>query len=152
LTHLFFPPTPAVCGEPYQASITEAHPCLPVNPYGHSKLAVENALAAYGRPYGLRYVTFRYFNTAGANPDGSRGERHDPETHLMPLVLQVASGHREAIGRIGNNFDTHDGLCIRNYVHVQDLAAAHGLALQRLSAGWLSDAYNLGNGKGPFSD
>lgn len=143
-----FSSTAAVYGDPRQVPMTESHPRLPINPYGQSKLAVENALADYGRAYGLRYTTFRYFNAAGAHPDGSLGERHEPETHLIPLVLQVASGRREAIGRFGNDFDTRDGSCIRDYVHVQDLAAAHLLALQRLEAGGTSATYNLGNGAG----
>lgn len=143
-----FSSTAAVYGDPHQVPMTESHPCLPINPYGQSKLAVENALADYGRAYGLRYTTFRYFNAAGAHPDGSLGERHEPETHLIPLVLQVASGRREAIGRFGSDFDTRDGSCIRDYVHVQDLASAHLLALRRLEAGGASATYNLGNGSG----
>ena len=145
---LIFSSTAAVYGAPHQASMTESHPRLPINPYGQSKLAVENALADYSRAYGLRYTTFRYFNAAGAHPDGSLGERHEPETHLIPLVLQVASGRREAIGRFGNDFDTRDGSCIRDYVHVQDLAEAHLLALAQLTAGEPGAIYNLGNGAG----
>ena len=143
-----FSSTAAVYGNPSEALITESHPRLPINPYGQSKLAVENALADYSRAYRLRYITFRYFNAAGAHPDGSLGEQHEPETHLIPLVLQVASGQRDAIGRFGNDFDTRDGSCIRDYVHVQDLSAAHLLALQRLGAGGASATYNLGNGAG----
>lgn len=143
-----FSSTAAVYGNPVAPLITESHPRLPINPYGQSKLAVENVLADYSRAYKLRYTTFRYFNAAGAHPDGSIGEQHEPETHLIPLVLQVASGQREAIGRFGNDFDTRDGSCIRDYVHVQDLAAAHLLALQRLAAGGPSATYNLGNGAG----
>lgn len=148
VTQFIFSSTAAVYGDPCQALMTESHPRLPINPYGQSKLAVENALADYSRAYGLRYTIFRYFNAAGAHPDGSLGERHEPETHLIPLVLQVASGRREAIGRFGNDFDTRDGSCIRDYVHVQDLSAAHLLALQRLNAGGASAIYNLGNGAG----
>lgn len=143
-----FSSTAAVYGDPHQVPMTESHPRLPINPYGQSKLAVENALADRGQAYGLRYTTFRYFNAAGAHPDGSLGERHEPETHLIPLVLQVASGRRKEIGRFGNDFDTRDGSCIRDYVHVQDLAAAHLLALNRLEAGGTSATYNLGNGEG----
>ncbi len=143
-----FSSTAAVYGDPHQVPMTESHPLLPINPYGQSKLAVENALTDYGRAYGLRYTTFRYFNAAGAHPDGSLGERHEPETHLIPLVLQVASGRREAIVRFGSDFDTRDGSCIRDYVHVQDLASAHLLALRRLEAGGASATYNLGNGSG----
>ncbi|MBC7437771.1 MAG: UDP-glucose 4-epimerase GalE [Bdellovibrionales bacterium] len=143
-----FSSTAAVYGDPHQVPMTESHPKLPINPYGQSKLAIENVLTDYGRAYGLRYTVFRYFNAAGAHPDGSLGERHEPETHLVPLALQVASGRREAIGRFGNDFETRDGSCIRDYVHVQDLSAAHLLALERLGAGEASATYNLGNGAG----
>ena len=148
VNQFIFSSTAAVYGEPHQVPIAETHPCLPINPYGQSKLAIEKALADYGRAYGLRYTTFRYFNAAGAHSDASLGERHEPETHLIPLVLQVASGQKEAISRFGNDFDTADGSCIRDYVHVQDLATAHLLALQQLLAGKAGGTYNLGNGKG----
>lgn len=148
VNQFIFSSTAAVYGNPIEMLITESHSRLPINPYGQSKLAVENALADYSRAYGLRYTTFRYFNAAGAHPDGSLGERHEPETHLIPLVLQVASRRREVIGRFGNDFDTRDGSCIRDYVHVQDLSAAHLLALKRLGAGGASATYNLGNGAG----
>lgn len=143
-----FSSTAAVYGDPLQVPMTEAHRRLPVNPYGKSKLAVENALEDHAGAYGLRYITFRYFNAAGAHPDGTLGEWHEPETHLIPLVLQVASGRRDVIGRFGNDFDTRDGSCIRDYVHVQDLCEAHMLALQRLAGGAQSAIYNLGNGNG----
>jgi UDP-glucose 4-epimerase len=143
-----FSSTAAVYGDPLQVPMDESHRKLPINPYGKSKLAVENALEDYARAYGLRYVTFRYFNAAGAHPDGSLGERHEPETHLIPLVLQVASGRRAFIARFGSAHATPDGSCIRDYVHVQDLCAAHLLALQRLAAGGESATYNLGNGLG----
>ena len=148
VSQFIFSSTAAVYGEPQQVPMTEAHRRLPINPYGQSKLAVENVLADYDRAYGLRYTTFRYFNAAGAHPDGSLGERHEPETHLIPLVLQVASGRRKEVGRFGNDFDTPDGSCVRDYVHVQDLSAAHLLALHRLGAGEGSAIYNLGNGEG----
>jgi UDP-glucose-4-epimerase GalE len=143
-----FSSTAAVFGNPVEVPMTESHPTQPINPYGQSKLAVEKALADYGQAYGLRSIVFRYFNAAGAHPDGSLGERHEPETHLIPLVLQVASGRREFIARFGSNFDTRDGSCIRDYIHVQDLCEAHLLALQRLAAGAASTTYNLGNGAG----
>jgi UDP-glucose 4-epimerase len=143
-----FSSTAAVYGDPVEVPMTEAHRKLPINPYGKSKLAVENALEDYSKAYGLRYITFRYFNAAGAHPDGTMGERHEPETHLIPLVLQVASGRREFISRFGSDFDTRDGSCIRDYIHVQDLCTAHLLALQRLEEGATSTVYNLGNGAG----
>jgi UDP-glucose 4-epimerase len=143
-----FSSTAAVFGDPVEVPMTEAHPTAPINPYGQSKLAVERALADYSRAYDLRYIAFRYFNAAGAHPDGTLGERHDPETHLIPLVLQVASGRRESIGRFGSDFPTRDGSCIRDYIHVQDLCEAHLLALRRLGEGAPSTTYNLGNGEG----
>ncbi|RYF14511.1 MAG: UDP-glucose 4-epimerase GalE [Comamonadaceae bacterium] len=143
-----FSSTAAVFGNPVEVPMTEAHPTQPINPYGQSKLAVERALADYSRAYGLRSIAFRYFNAAGAHPDGSIGELHEPETHLIPLVLQVASGRREFIARFGSNFPTPDGSCIRDYIHVQDLCDAHLLALRQLEQGAQSNVYNLGNGAG----
>ena len=143
-----FSSTAAVYGEPVQVPMTESHQRLPINPYGQSKLAVENALADYGRAYGLRSTIFRYFNAAGAHPDGSLGERHEPETHLIPLVLQVASGRRDVIARFGSDFPTRDGSCIRDYVHVQDLCDAHLLALRALGSDAAGSIFNLGNGDG----
>jgi UDP-glucose 4-epimerase len=143
-----FSSTAAVYGNPIEVPITEQHPQLPINPYGNSKLAVERVLQDYDRAYGLRSITLRYFNAAGAHPDGTLGERHDPETHLIPLVLQVASGRREVIARFGSNFPTPDGSCIRDYIHVQDLCTAHLLALRKLAQGASTAVYNLGNGNG----
>jgi len=143
-----FSSTAAVYGTPHTPLIDESHPCRPINPYGHSKLAVEYLLQDYGQAHGIRSITLRYFNAAGAHPDGSLGERHEPETHLIPLVLQVASGRRDAIARYGSHHATPDGSCIRDYIHVQDLCAAHLLALRRLVAGGPSDTYNLGTGQG----
>jgi UDP-glucose 4-epimerase len=143
-----FSSTAAVYGDPVESPMTEQHRRLPINPYGKSKLAVENALEDYARAYGLRSIAFRYFNAAGAHPDGTLGERHEPETHLIPLVLQVASGRRPVIARFGSDFPTPDGSCIRDYVHVQDLCTAHLLALQALGRGAASTVYNLGNGNG----
>lgn len=147
-----FSSTAAVYGNPIEVPITEQHPQNPINPYGNSKLAVEKALQDYSRAYGLRSITLRYFNAAGAHPDGSIGERHEPETHLIPLVLQVASGRRPEIARFGSNFPTPDGSCIRDYIHVQDLCTAHLLALQKLGQGAATTVYNLGNGNGHSVD
>lgn len=143
-----FSSTAAVYGNPVEVPITEQHPQRPINPYGNSKLAVETALQDYDKAYGLRSITLRYFNAAGAHPDGTLGERHEPETHLIPLVLQVASGRRAEIARFGSGFPTPDGSCIRDYIHVQDLCTAHLLALRRLAEGAPTAIYNLGNGSG----
>lgn len=143
-----FSSTAAVYGNPVEVPITEQHPQQPINPYGNSKLAVEKALADYSQAYGLRSITLRYFNAAGAHPDGTLGERHEPETHLIPLVLQVASGRREFISRFGSKFPTPDGSCVRDYIHVQDLCTAHLLALKKLVEGAQTTVYNLGNGNG----
>jgi len=143
-----FSSTAAIFGEPEYAPIDEAHSKQPINPYGHSKLIVEQALADYGRAYGLKSVCLRYFNAAGAHPDGLLGERHDPETHLIPLVLQAASGQRPHITVFGRDYDTPDGTCIRDYIHILDLAEAHWLALRYLQSGGESAAFNLGNGNG----
>ncbi len=143
-----FSSTAAVYGNPVEVPIPEQHPTNPINPYGHSKLAVEHLLQDYDAAHGLRSITLRYFNAAGAHPDGSIGERHDPETHLIPLVLQVASGRRPQIARFGLQHGTPDGSCIRDYIHVQDLCDAHLLALKALQAGATTTVYNLGNGQG----
>jgi UDP-glucose 4-epimerase len=143
-----FSSTAAVYGNPIEVPITEQHPQQPINPYGNSKLAVEKALQDYSRAYGLRSITLRYFNAAGAHPDGTLGERHEPETHLIPLVLQVASGRRAEIARFGSSFPTPDGSCVRDYIHVQDLCTAHLLALRQLGEGAQTTVYNLGNGNG----
>ena len=148
LPGFIFSSTAAIFGNPQETPISESHPRHPINPYGHSKLAVEYLLEDYAQAHGLRAIALRYFNAAGAHPDGSLGERHDPETHLIPLVLQVASGRREAIARYGNAHPTPDGSCIRDYIHVQDLCSAHLLALRQLAAGASGGAYNLGNGRG----
>jgi UDP-glucose 4-epimerase len=143
-----FSSTAAVFGEPRYVPIDEAHPQAPINPYGASKLMVERMLADYERAHGLRSVALRYFNAAGADPEGALGERHDPETHLIPLVLQAAAGRRAAIQVYGTDYDTPDGTCIRDYIHVEDLCSAHLAALERLAAGAPGAAYNLGNGQG----
>jgi len=146
--YLVFSSTAAVYGEPVQTPITENHPTLPTNPYGATKLAVEEALAWYYRAYGLKYISLRYFNAAGADPDGDLGEDHDPETHLIPLVLKAALGQLPAVKVFGSDYPTPDGTCIRDYIHVTDLAAAHVLALEALAGGSEPAIYNLGNGSG----
>ena len=143
-----FSSTAAVYGEPVHVPINEDHPRQPTNPYGTSKLTVEYMLADCQRAYGLQYVSLRYFNAAGADASGKIGERHEPESHLIPLVLQVATGQRESIKIFGTNYPTPDGTCLRDYVHVSDLTQAHLLALQHLLAGGESAIYNLGNSKG----
>lgn len=143
-----FSSTAAVYGEPQYVPIDETHPRQPINPYGKTKWMVEQILQDYDRAYGLKSIALRYFNAAGADPEGELGERHEPETHLIPLVLQAASGRRPHISVFGRDYDTPDGTCIRDYIHVTDLAEAHWLALQKLLAGADSAAYNLGNGNG----
>jgi len=135
-------------GIPVEIPITEEHPQIPSNPYGESKLMIERILEWYSRIYGLKYVSLRYFNAAGADPDGEIGEAHDPETHLIPLVLQAALEDRGHIAVYGRDYDTPDGTCIRDYIHVTDLAEAHLLALEYLRSGGKSDVFNLGNGTG----
>ena len=143
-----FSSTAATFGEPQYSPIDEKHPQHPINPYGRSKLFVERILEDYEHAYGLRSVCLRYFNAAGADPEGQLGERHEPETHLIPLILQAASGRRPAISVFGRDYDTPDGTCIRDYVHISDLCTAHWLALLSLMNGVGSQRYNLGNGQG----
>ncbi|MEJ5211030.1 MAG: UDP-glucose 4-epimerase GalE [Burkholderiales bacterium] len=143
-----FSSSAAVYGNPLAVPIAEDHPRQPINPYGRTKAMVEDILADYDRAYGLRSVCLRYFNAAGADPAGRLGERHEPETHLIPLVLRAAAGRLPHISVFGRDYDTPDGTCIRDYVHVADLAAAHWLALEYLLAGGGSTAFNLGNGAG----
>lgn len=143
-----FSSTAATFGEPKYSPMDERHPQQPINPYGRTKLMVEQVLADYEQAYGLRSVSLRYFNAAGADPEGQLGERHEPETHLIPLVLQAASGRRPHIGVFGRDYDTPDGTCVRDYIHIEDLCSAHWLALQSLMGGAGSQAYNLGNGQG----
>jgi UDP-glucose 4-epimerase len=139
-----FSSSAAVYGEPHQVPIVEDHPTAPTSPYGFSKLMIEQVLSSYDTAYGLRYASLRYFNAAGASR--ALGEDHDPETHLIPIVLQVAQGKRQAVDVFGTDYPTIDGTCVRDYIHVTDLAAAHALALEHLSSG--SCVYNLGNGQG----
>lgn len=148
IARFIFSSTAAIFGEPQYVPIDEAHPKAPINPYGRSKWFVEQLLEDYDHAYGLKSVCLRYFNAAGADPDNEIGERHDPETHLVPLILQVASGRRPHIGVYGDDYPTPDGTCVRDYVHVADLCDAHLLALRQLLAGAGSARYNLGNGNG----
>jgi UDP-glucose 4-epimerase len=146
--YFIFSSTAAIFGEPEYVPIDHAHPKEPLNPYGRSKWMVEQILGDYENAYGLKSVCLRYFNAAGADPSGLLGERHEPETHLIPLVLQALSGRRESITVFGRDYNTPDGTCMRDYIHVVDLCSAHLLALQRLMATGLSRRYNLGNESG----
>jgi UDP-glucose 4-epimerase len=149
IRHFIFSSTAAVYGEPREMkSLREDDPCQPTNPYGATKFAVERMLADYAATSDFKFVSLRYFNAAGADPSGRIGERHHPETHLIPLVLKVATGERESIQLYGTDYPTSDGTCIRDYVHVSDLAQAHLLALERLLKEGDSAVYNLGNNKG----
>jgi UDP-glucose 4-epimerase len=143
-----FSSSAAVFGEPSYTPIDEAHPKAPLNPYGFSLLAVDHVLADYSSAYGLQSVSLRYFNAAGADPDGELGECHEPETHLIPLVLQAASGRRPAVTIYGTDYPTPDGTCVRDYIHVTDLCEAHLLALESLTEKARCAAYNLGNNQG----
>ena len=142
-----FSSTCATYGNPEKLPLTEAHPQRPVNPYGNTKLAFEYMLRDYSAAYGIGFAALRYFNAAGASVDGAHGEQHDPETHLIPLVLQVALGQRSHIDIFGTDYDTPDGTCVRDYVHVEDLAEAHLLALEKLTPG-VGAAFNIGTGTG----
>ena len=146
--HFIFSSTAAIFGEPSYTPIDEAHPKLPINPYGRSKWMVEQILEDYDHAYGLKSVCLRYFNAAGADPEGQIGERHEPETHLIPILLQVASGRRERASVFGTDYPTPDGTCIRDYVHVMDLCDAHIAALGYLRDSKRSGRFNLGNGNG----
>ncbi|HHW47022.1 MAG TPA: UDP-glucose 4-epimerase GalE [Clostridiaceae bacterium] len=145
---IVFSSTAATYGEPENIPILETDRTLPTNPYGETKLAVEKALKWFDRAYGIKYASLRYFNAAGAHISGKIGEDHNPETHLIPIVLQAALGKREVVKIFGDDYNTPDGTCIRDYIHVSDLAQAHILALKKLRNGGESDIYNLGNGKG----
>ena len=148
IKHLIFSSSAAVYGNPLHTPIDEAHPKVPINPYGRSKWMVEQILEDFDRAYGLKSVSLRYFNAAGADPEGQLGECHEPETHLIPLILQAAAGRRAAVTVFGRDYETPDGTCIRDYVHVNDLACAHSLAVDYLLAGGQSTVFNLGNGQG----
>jgi UDP-arabinose 4-epimerase len=145
---IVFSSTCATYGDPVRVPIDEAHPQTPVNPYGESKLMVEKMLRWYGDAYGLRWIALRYFNAAGADPDGEIGEDHDPESHVIPLVIGAARGTRPPVRIFGTDYPTPDGTAVRDYVHVMDLADAHLRALDRLGKGTPSQAINLGTGHG----
>lgn len=145
---IVFSSTCATYGEPRSLPLGEDHPQNPINPYGTTKMIIERALAEFGHAYGMRNVTLRYFNAAGADPECRIGEDHNPEAHLVPLVLDVALGRRKDIAIFGGDYDTPDGTCVRDYIHVDDIASAHILALGHLDAGHSSASFNLGNGHG----
>lgn len=145
---IVFSSTAATYGEAENIPIVETDPTVPTNPYGETKLAVEKMLKWSEQAYGLKYVVLRYFNVAGAHMKGKLGEDHDPETHLIPIILQVALGDREKIMIFGDDYNTEDGTCIRDYIHVTDLADAHILAIEKLRKDNTSATYNLGNGNG----
>ncbi|NMM51695.1 UDP-glucose 4-epimerase GalE [Paenibacillus aquistagni] len=146
--HIVFSSTAATYGEPERTPIVESDRTNPTNVYGETKLAMEKMMGWFDQSYQLRYVALRYFNAAGAHDNGLIGEDHRPESHLVPLVLQTALGKREEIAVFGSDYDTKDGTCVRDYIHVSDLADAHVLALQYLRQGGASDVFNLGNGTG----
>jgi len=145
---LVFSSSCATYGDPVELPLTEAHPQHPISPYGRTKLHMEHMIEDFARAYGLRYAALRYFNAAGASRTGELGEDHDPETHLIPLILQVAQGRREEIAIFGDDYPTPDGTCIRDYVHVEDLARAHVAAVERLAEGSERLVCNLGTGSG----
>lgn len=148
--NFIFSSTAATFGEPEYTPIDEKHPQNPVNPYGSSKLMVEKILEDYAESYKLNSVSLRYFNACGADPDGDIGECHDPETHLIPIILQAASGKRDAITVFGRDYATEDGTCVRDYIHINDLCSAHALALEKIirENSGKALAFNLGNGNG----
>ncbi|MGQ9659603.1 MAG: UDP-glucose 4-epimerase GalE [Thermochromatium sp.] len=148
IPHIVFSSTCATYGIPDRTPIAEDHPQRPINPYGASKLMVERMLADFEQAYGLGWIALRYFNAAGADPEGELGEEHLPETHLIPLALQAAAGLGPRLQVFGTDYPTPDGSCIRDYIHVADLAEAHVKSLAHLRAGALSGAFNLGTGQG----
>lgn len=148
ITKFVFSSTAAIFGEPHYVPIDEAHPKNPTSPYGDTKLAVERMLASYDRAHGMKSVVLRYFNAAGADPEGVLGEDHHPEEHLIPVALLAALGQRPALKIFGTDYDTPDGTCVRDYIHILDLADAHLLAVRHLRDGGESRQYNLGNGQG----
>ncbi|MBE6953653.1 MAG: UDP-glucose 4-epimerase GalE [Ruminococcaceae bacterium] len=148
VTKIVFSSTAATYGEATCEQITEDCPTVPTNTYGETKLAIEKMMKWCDRAFGLKFTALRYFNVAGADGSGEIGEDHSPETHLIPIILQVPLGKREKLSIFGDDYDTPDGTCIRDYIHVSDLARAHILALKRLLAGGESDIFNLGSGSG----
>jgi UDP-glucose 4-epimerase len=145
---LIFSSSAAIFGNPDYVPIDEEHPKRPINPYGRSKLMVEEILKDFESAYGLKYVSFRYFNAAGHDPEGELSERHNPETHLLPIIMQAAKGEREYVSIYGTDYDTQDGTCIRDYIHVNDLANVHLEGLSYLNNNLQSEEFNLGNGNG----
>ena len=145
---IVFSSTCATYGNPQYTPLDEKHPQNPINPYGKTKLMMEKIMEDYDKAYGLKYVAMRYFNAAGCDADGQLGESHYPESHLIPLVLQAIKGERENITVFGTNYETQDGTCIRDYIHVEDLADAHMLAVEKILSGGESDCINLGTGIG----
>jgi len=145
---LIFSSSAAIFGDPDYIPIDESHPKRPINPYGRSKLMVEEILKDFESAYGLKYVSFRYFNAAGHDPEGELSERHNPETHLLPIIMQAARGEREYVSIYGTDYDTQDGTCIRDYIHVNDLANVHLEGLSYLNNNLQSEEFNLGNGNG----
>jgi len=145
---IVFSSTCATYGNPVRVPIDEDHPQNPISPYGRTKMHIEHMLEDYSRAYGLRFAALRYFNAAGAAQDGSLGERHDPETHIIPLVLDAAAGLRKDIAVFGEDYPTPDGTCVRDYIHVEDLADAHLRALEKLQGGATTIKVNLGTGQG----
>lgn len=148
IKYIVFSSTAATYGEPESIPILETDKTMPTNPYGETKLSVEKMLKWSDNAYGIKYTALRYFNAAGAHIDGYIGEDHSPESHLIPIILEVALGKRDKIYIFGNDYPTEDGTCVRDYIHVTDLADAHILALERLQNGGESTVFNLGNGKG----
>lgn len=146
--YIVFSSTAATYGEPESIPIQEQDRTFPTNPYGESKLIVEKILKWSSKAYGIKFTALRYFNAAGAHPSGKIGEDHRPESHLIPLIIQAALGQREKIMIFGDDYNTEDGTCVRDYIHVMDLASAHLLALNRMRKGGESAIFNLGNGKG----
>ena len=148
ILNFIFSSTAAVYGEPESIPIKEEQNLSPINPYGKTKSLVENILSDYDKSYGLKYISARYFNACGAHIDGTIGERHNPETHLIPLILQTASGRRNNFKIYGDDYKTKDGTCVRDYIHVMDIAEAHLLSLEKLIQTQNSDIYNIGNKQG----
>ena len=147
-SHIVFSSSCATYGDPVEIPITEAHPRVPISPYGRTKLHMEHMIEDFAHAYGLRFAALRYFNAAGASQSAELGEDHDPETHLIPLILQVALGRREEIAIFGDDYPTPDGTCIRDYIHVEDLARAHVAAVEQLESGTDRVVCNLGTGSG----
>ena len=148
IKYFVFSSTAATFGEPVRPKIDESHPQNPINPYGNTKLMVEKILADFDTAYGLKATALRYFNASGADDSGEIGESHNPETHLIPIVLQAATGKRASIKMFGTDYPTPDGTCVRDYVHVNDLARAHILALEKMFKDNVSERFNLGSGNG----